>query len=154
MTTLQMWFGVCVFFFKEKTAYEMRISDWSSDVCSSDLCGGRRLRRSPLPAEGRLRRPRSRKQSAMAAHRAAITRRTRRSSPEGRARTNLRLVQCAEGGGDVFDHLRFGALDGEGRDPQGGEQAEPGAEEEVRSVERRVGKECVRTCRSRGSPYP
>src|SRR3546814_76187 len=39
------------FFFKQKTAYEMRISDWSSDVCSSDLgsrarcdwCGGCRL---------------------------------------------------------------------------------------------------------------
>src|SRR3546814_6529118 len=32
--------GVCVFFFfKQKTAYEMRISDWSSDVCSSDLGG-------------------------------------------------------------------------------------------------------------------
>src|SRR3546814_1885924 len=38
-------FGLChvrvicffVFFFKQKTAYEMRISDWSSDVCSSDL---------------------------------------------------------------------------------------------------------------------
>src|SRR3546814_2282694 len=30
--------GLCVFFFfKQKTAYEMRISDWSSDVCSSDL---------------------------------------------------------------------------------------------------------------------
>src|SRR3546814_650279 len=28
---------LCVFFFKQKTAYEMRISDWSSDVCSSDL---------------------------------------------------------------------------------------------------------------------
>src|SRR3546814_1844790 len=27
------------FFFKQKTAYEMRISDWSSDVCSSDLFG-------------------------------------------------------------------------------------------------------------------
>src|SRR3546814_10498574 len=27
------------FFFKQKTAYEMRISDWSSDVCSSDLQG-------------------------------------------------------------------------------------------------------------------
>src|SRR3546814_8394725 len=27
------------FFFKQKTAYEMRISDWSSDVCSSDLGG-------------------------------------------------------------------------------------------------------------------
>src|SRR3546814_1778545 len=31
-----IYFG-CVFFFKQKTAYEMRISDWSSDVCSSDL---------------------------------------------------------------------------------------------------------------------
>src|SRR3546814_8169834 len=29
----------CCFFFKQKTAYEMRISDWSSDVCSSDLIG-------------------------------------------------------------------------------------------------------------------
>src|SRR3546814_6833365 len=28
---------LCVFFFKQKTAYEMRMSDWSSDVCSSDL---------------------------------------------------------------------------------------------------------------------
>src|SRR3546814_4663026 len=28
------------FFFKQKTAYEMRISDWSSDVCSSDLVQG------------------------------------------------------------------------------------------------------------------
>src|SRR3546814_8481631 len=39
---------VCLFFFffKQKTAYEMRISDWSSDVCSSDLWytqGGRKL---------------------------------------------------------------------------------------------------------------
>src|SRR3546814_3022546 len=32
-------FNSCFFFFfKQKTAYEMRISDWSSDVCSSDLC--------------------------------------------------------------------------------------------------------------------
>src|SRR3546814_9243888 len=30
-------FFFLVFFFKQKTAYEMRISDWSSDVCSSDL---------------------------------------------------------------------------------------------------------------------
>src|SRR3546814_6718370 len=38
--------GVCfvslIFFFKQKTAYEMRISDWSSDVCSSDLARRRR----------------------------------------------------------------------------------------------------------------
>src|SRR3546814_5045516 len=38
----------CVFFFfKQKTAYEMRISDWSSDVCSSDLTMDQR-RKSPL----------------------------------------------------------------------------------------------------------
>src|SRR3546814_9908634 len=30
-------FYILCFFFKQKTAYEMRISDWSSDVCSSDL---------------------------------------------------------------------------------------------------------------------
>src|SRR3546814_1624734 len=29
--------SIVLFFFKQKTAYEMRISDWSSDVCSSDL---------------------------------------------------------------------------------------------------------------------
>src|SRR3546814_5097228 len=34
-----MSFSDVVFFFKQKTAYEMRISDWSSDVCSSDLDG-------------------------------------------------------------------------------------------------------------------
>src|SRR3546814_2233198 len=42
----------CVFlFFKQKTAYEMRISDWSSDVCSSDLGDGAGLQqRLELPA--------------------------------------------------------------------------------------------------------
>src|SRR3546814_2927069 len=41
---MDRWLGMCTyvlyacfFFFKQKTAYEMRISDWSSDVCSSDL---------------------------------------------------------------------------------------------------------------------
>src|SRR3546814_19490437 len=42
-----MWIMFC-FFFKQKTAYEMRISDWSSDVCSSDL-GRRRLGTHPPP---------------------------------------------------------------------------------------------------------
>src|SRR3546814_4257181 len=46
--------SVCIsfyvfFFFKQKTAYEMRISDWSSDVCSSDLC--RRIARRAVCAE-------------------------------------------------------------------------------------------------------
>src|SRR3546814_1704626 len=48
-----------VFFFKQKTAYEMRISDWSSDVCSSDLngrdsfgaSGGRALSFEDVPSE-------------------------------------------------------------------------------------------------------
>src|SRR3546814_15017499 len=52
------------FFFKQKTAYEMRISDWSSDVCSSDLADERRCatrlhsraRRSAEPAR-RMARP-------------------------------------------------------------------------------------------------
>src|SRR3546814_12870802 len=43
--------GISFFFFKQKTAYEMRISDWSSDVCSSDLRFGRR-------PEERIRHPR------------------------------------------------------------------------------------------------
>src|SRR3546814_7065704 len=38
------------FFFKQKTAYEMRISDWSSDVCSSDLPKEDALVAPPLPA--------------------------------------------------------------------------------------------------------
>src|SRR3546814_19371232 len=36
------------FFFKQKTAYEMRISDWSSDVCSSDLLGFTHLELLPV----------------------------------------------------------------------------------------------------------
>src|SRR3546814_10735456 len=34
---MEVLFFIFFFFFKQKTAYEMRISDWSSDVCSSDL---------------------------------------------------------------------------------------------------------------------
>src|SRR3546814_6260491 len=48
--------GVCfclVFFFKQKTAYEMRISDWSSDVCSSDLAA-HRPRPASAPSRARL----------------------------------------------------------------------------------------------------
>src|SRR3546814_14352982 len=38
-----------IFFFKQKTAYEMRISDWSSDVCSSDLPSPESLLKLPYP---------------------------------------------------------------------------------------------------------
>src|SRR3546814_1342567 len=53
------------FFFKQKTAYEMRISDWSSDVCSSDLLA-RRGRRCPGPAfrDGEFRQRRDARRAA------------------------------------------------------------------------------------------
>src|SRR3546814_18533349 len=41
---------VCFFFFKQKTAYDMRISDWSSDVCSSDLVDISRLMQAAVDA--------------------------------------------------------------------------------------------------------
>src|SRR3546814_5457106 len=47
---------VVIFFFKQKTSYEMRISDWSSDVCSSDLGISQRIAESPrLSARGTYR---------------------------------------------------------------------------------------------------
>src|SRR3546814_5271033 len=39
-----------VFFFKQKTAYELRISDWSSDVCSSDLRPPASRSTTPMPS--------------------------------------------------------------------------------------------------------
>src|SRR3546814_17899536 len=98
-----------IFFFKQKTAYEMRISDWSSDVCSSDLhCGDVRAQSICVGGTWRL--------FHDAAHRArrAESRRQARAHP-------LRPLR------------RRTALRG-------------------RSEERRVGKECVSTCRYRGSP--
>src|SRR3546814_9093817 len=82
-----------IFFFKQKTAYEMRISDWSSDVCSSDLRGN--------PRDHTV-------------------------------------------GADLVEppYLLVRA----GEDQKAGRQ-------QPRSEERRVGKECVRTCRSRWWPY-
>src|SRR3546814_2114713 len=46
---------VLVFLFKQKTAYEMRISDWSSDVCSSDLEAGAQQTESGAPGAGNQR---------------------------------------------------------------------------------------------------
>src|SRR3546814_4764415 len=46
---------LCLFFVKQKTAYEMRISDWSSDVCSSDLLLKHLVRHGERFLEGRVR---------------------------------------------------------------------------------------------------
>src|SRR3546814_5272004 len=56
-----------LFFFKQKTAYEMRISDWSSDVCSSDLAAPDESRDRTAVADGRPDR-RARRRPAAAAH--------------------------------------------------------------------------------------
>src|SRR3546814_3499888 len=98
----QFFLIIIFFFFKQKTAYEMRISDWSSDVCSSDLY------------------------------------------PLLKAEFTLSFAQI----GLITLTYQFSAsllqpLIGlyTDRRPQ------------PRSEERRVGKECVSTCRSRWSPY-
>src|SRR3546814_4015223 len=83
-----------LFFFKQKTAYEMRISDWSSDVCSSDL-----------------------------------------SAPRFWA-IRSRPINC------LMSAPAQNALD-----------PAPVISRPRRSEERRVGQECVSTCRSRWSPY-
>src|SRR3546814_14972751 len=88
----------------QKTAYQMRISDWSSDVCSSDLGSD------AAPARGPA-----------------------RGAPRGKPRVLrvLGLLAAPE------RELRLRRL----------------ALRRPRSEERRVGKECVSTCRSRWSPY-
>src|SRR3546814_6717261 len=91
-------FGVFFFFFKQKTAYEMRISDWSSDVCSSDLFD--------LDPAIQI-------------------------EVEAAIRIDVAVNQRCEAAIIIRRH-----------------PARP-----FRSEERRVGKECVSTCRSRWSPY-
>src|SRR3546814_3660716 len=88
------------FFFKQKTAYEMRISDWSSDVCSSDLW--------------------------MHAADCSFARRWRRNEIFADAASSSPARHLARS------------------------DSKP---QRPRSEERRVGKECVSTCRSRWSPY-
>src|SRR3546814_9531871 len=108
------WFGAidgsrCVlvfFFFKQKTAYEMRISDWSSDVCSSDLHG---------------------------------------DLAGGGIGARLDGAGNVEAVPELDRGRRLGAAGGDRQQRQQCKQ---------RSEERRVGKEGVSTCRSRGSPYP
>src|SRR3546814_9586101 len=100
----------------------MRISDWSSDVCSSDLDA-----------------------PAVAVAPQEVRQGERRLAEEGLGPLLLQAQQAAldrahRGGGDIAigGGQRLGVLRHEGQQ---------------RSEERRVGKECVSTCRSRWSPY-
>src|SRR3546814_13241412 len=92
---------VVFFFFKQKTAYEMRIGDWSSDVCSSDLIATSQAGLSPAAAT------RASSRSKPAWHRSTIspcqraftkaTRRASRSWSEMRERPSLMLGSCKRG---------------------------------------------------------
>src|SRR3546814_16999659 len=104
-------FFCCFFFFKQKTAFEMRISDWSSDVCSSDLACR------PAHRDARRAIPARRDPGGVAGRRA------------GARGVRVRRCRCRR--------ARRPALPARA----------------ARSEERRVGKECVSTCRSRWSPY-
>src|SRR3546814_19372346 len=126
------------FFFKQKTAYEMRISDWSSDVCSSDLPRGARVS-ADRSAEAQAVRQRLKDDLP---HYAACCLSIR--SKAGKLQPLvLNAVQR-------YIHERLEAQ----RAATGRVRAlilkarQPGSSEE-----RRVGKECVSTCRSRWSPY-
>src|SRR3546814_4948123 len=69
------------FFFKQKTAYEMRISDWSSDVCSSDLFLGIHAAAGEIEVarQRRADQPRQRMRSAHVARQADLRERDRKS---------------------------------------------------------------------------
>src|SRR3546814_13749104 len=114
------------FFFKQKTAYEMRISDWSSDVCSSDLW----RTASASASLSRVLPPASEVRSACINTGRSISSFTGTSDrPMSVPMSRPTLALSTDGGG-----VRGGT---------------PG----TRSEERRVGKECVSTCSSRWSPY-
>src|SRR3546814_15536685 len=112
--------------FKQKTAYEMRISDWSSDVCSSDLEGRRlpKLRRFPreLPKSGKH----NLRQSTATTGNPAVA--------QGTPVAARRYFEASKGRTST---MHSNPVHGAAR---------------KRSEERRVGTECVSTCRSRWSP--
>src|SRR3546814_3192409 len=105
------------FFFKQKTAYEMRISDWSSDVCSSDLLA-----------------PGAEEQRREAARASQLRARFGQIALQPMLRLLAQRHQPL-----------LAALAGHAQHAL--------AQVHRRSEERRVGKECVSTCRSRWSPY-
>src|SRR3546814_1728030 len=108
------------FFFKQKTAYEMRISDWSSDVCSSDLAESARL---PVKA-------------VYEASKFDYNYANAKTMSDVVIRFSDAEITGIQGIADFLDDLN-----------------QIRKAPNVRSEERRVGKECVSTCRSRWSPY-
>src|SRR3546814_3155640 len=105
------------FFFKQKTAYEMRISDWSSDVCSSDLLSCIVARTSVNDTVDA---------NIWGVELESVI----RPDPNWLINLSFSYLNAKVAGDQFFSNPR---------DPGGGDP---------RSEERRVGKECVSTCRS------
>src|SRR3546814_12567170 len=141
-----VWF---VFFFKQKTAYEMRISDWSSDVCSSDLLG---LLAGADRVEGCLFGNGERTGNTCLVT-VALNMYTQGVDPELDFSNIDEVIRVVESCNQLPVHPRH---------PYGRElvyTAFSGSHPDAltkgfaaRSEERRVGKGCVSTCRSRWSP--
>src|SRR3546814_11433355 len=85
------------FFFKQKTAYEMRISDWSSDVCSSDLPAGARAAAQARRMDERLL---SRPAGIGAAYGAPRRRLRRRAAPDRRISCDRRAARADDATAD------------------------------------------------------
>src|SRR3546814_11310883 len=112
------------FFFKQKTAYEMRISDWSSDVCSSDF------------------------------HHRAVDSGERAIGVLAEILVPRRVEQIEDEPLVLEGHHRRGHRNAALLlDLHPVRARAPRLPTRLRSEERRVGKECVSTCRSRWSPY-
>src|SRR3546814_1316376 len=113
------------FFFKQKTAYEMRISDWSSDVCSSDLS----------------------LEPAMIYANAVDIKTLDAFAKEVLSTETFNIYNAEVSLEDRRENLIrwFKSVKGNGKGARKVDSA-------VRSEERRVGKECVSACRSRWSP--
>src|SRR3546814_10812513 len=114
------------FFFKQKTAYEMRISDWSSDVCSSDLAR-------EIPAGTQIIEYKGKR---ITAEQADAKHPVNPDDPFHTFFFSLSSGKIIDGGDKGNDARWINHSCGPNR-----------------SEERRVGKECVRTFRSRWSPY-
>src|SRR3546814_8648151 len=84
-----------IFFFKQKTAYEMRISDWSSDVCSSDLQDDDPLPSETVSKDAPAATPGLHLRKPVAADGPAITALIARCPPLDRNSAYCNLVQCA-----------------------------------------------------------
>src|SRR3546814_12263145 len=109
-----LWSYLClVFFFKQKTAYEMRISDWSSDVCSSDLWLFARESLNARDADSRPYRPRCRPARRDRARR--WPRRRSRPYTGGAARGADRRRHCRKTGEDGTPADQIGSASGRER---------------------------------------